>query len=103
MRTGIYMKNEKRPTLHIPSNLQVMLGLDTVRDIPAVPWTAARVKTERPDVTVRHAGQEYQGRVTGRGNFASVTIWRGPQDWQTWEWSWAAVTRSLNSGRPLMT
>lgn len=88
--------------LHAPSTLQILLGIDTVRDIPAAPWTAARAKTERPDVTVRHAGREYPGLVTG-GRFARVTIWRGPQDWQVWEWSWPALARSLNSGKPLAT
>ena len=97
------MKSEKRPTLHVPTHLKVMLGLDTVREIPAEPWTAARARAEHPEVTVRHAGREYQGRVTGRGDCARVTIWRGPQDWQTWEWSWSAIARSLNSGMPLKT
>ena len=46
------MPNEKRPTLHIPSNLQIMLGIDAVREIPPEPWTCTRVKAERPDVTV---------------------------------------------------
>lgn len=94
--------------LHVPSNLQIMLGADTVHELPAEPWTVARVKTERPSVTVRHAGREYQGRVTGvetyaLGTYARVTIFRRADDWQTWEWSWSAVARSLNSGKPLTT
>mgnify|MGYP001608389025 CR=1 FL=1 len=93
----------KRHTLHVPSNLQIMLGIDQVREIPAEPWTAARVKAEHPDVTVRHADQEYRGRVTGSGDYAHVTIWRSAQDWQSWEWSWPAIARHLNSGRPLAT
>ena len=86
--------------LHVPSNLQILLGIDTVRDIPAAPWTAARAKAERPAVTIQHAGREYNGHVTGK-KFARVTIWRSAQDWQTWEWSWSAIARSLNSGKPL--
>ena len=98
------MMHENRPTLHVPSTLQIMLGLDTVREIPAELWTAARAKAERPGVTVRHAGREYQGAVTwGEGKFARVTIWRGAGDWQSWEWSWSAVAQSLNSGKPLTT
>ena len=38
------MKNEQRPTLHVPTNLKVMLGLDTVREIPAVSWTITRTR-----------------------------------------------------------
>ena len=79
-----------------------LLWLDAVRDIPAVPWTAARARGEHPDVTVRHAGREYQGRRTGK-KFARVTISRSPTDWQSWEWSWAAIAHSLNSGKPLTT
>ena len=97
------MRNEKRPTLHIPSNLQIMLGVDAVRETPADPWTAARVKTERPDVTVCHCGMLYRGAVTGNDARAHVTIRRSYDDWQTWEWSWGAIARSLHSGRPLMT
>ena len=98
----------KRHTLHVPSNLHIMLGLDTVHDIPPALWTVARVKAERPDVTVRHAGREYQGRITGAatyalGTYACVTIARSPTDWQTWEWSWAAIAHHLNSGNPLTT
>ena len=92
----------KKCKLHVPSNLRIMLGLDTVHEISATPWTEARARAERPDVMVRHAGREYQGRITGK-KFARVTISRSPTDWQTWEWSWKAIARHLNSGIPLTT
>ena len=71
--------------------------------LAAKPWTCARVKAERPDVTVCHCGMLYRGAVTGNDARAHVTIRRSYDDWQTWEWSWAAVARSLNSGKPLTT
>ena len=92
----------KRHTLHVPSNLHIMLGLDTVHEIPTLPWTEARARIERPPVTVRHAGKTYTGQISGV-KFARVTIWRTADDWQTWEWSWKAIAHHLNSGIPLTT
>ena len=71
--------------------------------LAAETWTAARAKAERPEVTVCHCGMLYRGAVTGNDARAHVTIRRSYDDWQTWEWSWATVAHSLNSGRPLTT
>lgn len=68
---------------------------------PSLPWTVERVREELPDVTVDWAGVvTIHGKAVGRQNrFARV--YDGNR--YVGEWSWEAVARSLNTGRPLKT
>ena len=67
-------------------------------------WTEKEVKIGLPALTVRHAGKNYRGVLAGdRGQFAKVIIFRHRDDWQSWEWSWGAIVRSLNTHAPLTT
>lgn len=62
-------------------------------------WTVARVKNELPDVQVKTLTGVLTCRVAGSKNkFASVYA---PSTGHTWEYSWDAVCRALNTGKPL--
>jgi hypothetical protein len=65
--------------------------------------TEREVREELPDVTVRAGKQHYRAKVTGRKcPFATVTPLDGPHKDQSQTYSWCAVTRAINAGRPLL-
>ena len=61
-------------------------------------WTEDTVKGVLPDIQVKMNGKTYLGSVSGRlEKFAQVTVKGG-----TFEFSWAALVRSLNTNTPLL-
>jgi len=64
-------------------------------------WTIERVKAELPDVSVEWRGRVYRAAVRGR-LCAVATVWLLDLPEVSSAWSWSAVVRSLESGRPLV-
>ena len=71
-------------------------------------WTELTVREHLPDVVVKLGEILHAGALSGRGRpYATVSVAThysptlGRRVWQSWEYSWSAVVRSLNSGRPL--
>ena len=76
---------------------QKLFGATVTREA----WTPATVREDLPDVTVRFRGREVQCITFGRQcDFARVQL-QGARDVPAWEFSWDAIARSLNTGRPL--
>ena len=63
-------------------------------------WTIARVKDELPNVKIKIDGKVETGGVRGsKDKFATVWVYRLGATY--YSFSWDAVCRALNSGRPL--
>ena len=76
------------------------IGDATVEDLsrPTAPyWTVETVRAELPAVKVQMRNRVYDGRTYGRKS-AFATVRFGDM---TAEWSWEAVVRCLNAGKPL--
>lgn len=65
----------------------------------AMIWTVERVKEELPKVKVRVNGIVVEANVSGR-KLAFTKVWT-KENHEGWEYSWAAIVRSLNDDRPL--
>jgi hypothetical protein len=81
----------------VPTVLEQLL---TGTPITYSPWTAETVRKDLPEVQVNLNGRVMACMVCGRLNeFATVFIHGYATQWQ---FSWSAIARSLNTGKPLV-
>lgn len=65
-------------------------------------WTVQRVREELPEVPVTVQGVVCIGQVAGRCLPAARVYFTYLGDMFNAEWSWTAVARALNTGKPLL-
>ena len=104
------MERKAQKMVHVPSNLQIALGIDTVKEFP-LPWTERRVREELPhvevEVVVRTGRKTRLHKAILRGRelgypAAHLLDEQGDITGENYLFSWAAIVHSLNTGEPLV-
>ena len=104
------MARKAQKMVHVPSNLQIALGIDTVRESP-LPWTEKRVREALPhievEVVVRTGRKTRLHKAILRGRelsypAAHLLDSHGDITGENFIFSWASIVHSLNTGEPLV-